>query len=58
LLVRLAARRFGAGTAQRLSALLLRIEDPDRLADVGEWIVDCPGGDELLARAAALDTRT
>ena len=58
LLVRLAARRFGAGTAQRLSALLLRIEDPDRLADVGEWIVDCASGDELLARAAALDTRT
>ena len=58
LLVRLAARRFGTGTAQRLFALLLRIEDPDRLADVGEWIVDCTSGDELLARTAALDTRT
>lgn len=40
-----------AGTASRLSELLADVEDPDRLAEAGEWIVDCATGTELLARA-------
>ena len=55
LLVRLAARRFGAGTAERLSALLRRIEDPGRLAEVSDRLVDCATGAELIDRVEALD---
>ena len=49
LLRRQAERRFGAETAQRLSALL-EGADADRLIDVGDWIVECSSGDELLER--------
>ena len=49
LLRRLAERRFDAETAQRLSALL-EGADADRLIEVGDWIVDCASGDELLDR--------
>ena len=58
LLVRQAERRFGAGTAQQLSTLLLRIEDPDRLAEASDWIVDCATGAELVDRVEGLDSRT
>ena len=57
LLVRQAARRFGDGTAQRLSTLLHRIDDPGRLAEAGDWIVDCETGAELIDRMEALDSR-
>ena len=50
LLRRQAARRFGEETAAPLSARLARIDDPERLAEVGDWIVDCATGAELLAR--------
>ena len=50
LLCRLAARRFGEETAAPLSAWLACIDDPERLAEVGDWIVDCASGAELLAR--------
>ena len=50
LLRRLTERKFGADTAGRLEALLAGIEDPERLADVGEWIIDCGSGDDLIAR--------
>ena len=45
-----AARRFGDGTAGRLAPLLADIGDPEGLERVGEWIVDCADGDELIAR--------
>ena len=54
LLVRQAERRFGAGTAERLSALLHRIEDPGRLAEVSDRLVDCATGAELLRHVEAL----
>ena len=54
MLVRQAARRFGAGTADRLSASLARIDDPARLAEVGDRIVDCATGADLLDRVEAL----
>ena len=50
LLRRLTERKFGVETAGRLAALLSGIEDPKRLADVGDWIIDCASGDELIAR--------
>ena len=57
LLIRLATRRFDAGTAQRLAALLSRIDDPARLAEIGDRIVECATGAELLARVEALGSR-
>ena len=52
LLARQAARKFGAGTAERLAALLGGIDDPERLAEIGEAVIDCADGAALLARAA------
>ena len=51
LLLRQAARRFGAETAEALGRLLEGVDDADRLAEVGEMIVDCRTGGELLDRA-------
>ena len=45
-----AERRFGPAAAQRLSAVLAAVTDADRLAEVGEWIVDCATAAEFLAR--------
>ena len=50
LLLRQAARRFGAGTAEVLGRLLEEMNDADHLAEIGEMIVDCGTGDELLGR--------
>ena len=52
LLCRQAARRFGDETAAPLAALLGGIDDPEHLAEIGDWIVDCATGAELLARMA------
>ena len=52
LLCRLAARRFGAGTSERLADLIARVEDPARLAEIGEWIVTGASGRELLHRCS------
>ena len=50
LLCRQAARKFGDGTAERLSDLLAGVGDTRRLAEVGDWIIDCMTGDDLIAR--------
>ena len=47
-LVRLAARRFGAGTGRRLAARLRAVEDPGRLDRVGDLVVDSETGEQLL----------
>ena len=52
LLCRLAARKFDAGTAQRLAAALAEVADPERLAEVGDWIIECGTEAALLARVA------
>ncbi len=52
LLRRLATRRFGPATADRLTELIDGIDDAPRLARVGDCIVDCPTGDDLLAQVA------
>ena len=46
-----AARRFGADTGQRLSALLADVSEPERMAAMGDAIIDCGTGAELLAAA-------
>ena len=51
---RLAARKFGAETADRLAGHLAKISDPERLGEVGEWLLECDSGEELLARVARL----
>ena len=52
LLCRQAASRFGADTSAPLSAALAGIADPDRLADIGDWLVRCDTGEEFLARVS------
>ena len=49
LLRRQAARKFGAAAGDALVHHLAEISDPDRLAGIGERIVDCRTGAELLA---------
>ena len=48
LLVRQAARRFGADTGRRLEARLRSVQDPSRLDRVGDLIVDSETGEQLL----------
>ena len=52
-LCRQAERRFGAEISRRLPALLGAL-DADRLAEVGDWMLACETGDELLARVRAI----
>ena len=49
LLVHLAGRNFGPDVADLVAVRLTGIRDLDRLQEVGEWIVDCDTGSELLA---------
>ena len=48
LLCRLATRKFGTAIGNALVRHLADISDPERLAGVGERIVDCGAGAELL----------
>ena len=50
LLCRMAAARFGAGTAARLADVLAPTADPERLAEIGEWLGSCNTADGFLAR--------
>ena len=50
LLCRMAARKFDAATAQRLAAALAEVTDAGRLAEVGDWIIECGTPADLLAR--------
>ncbi|MYJ94183.1 MAG: transposase [Proteobacteria bacterium] len=56
LLARMAASRFGAEAAERLSAVLAEVSDPERLGEVGEWLVRCDTAEELLARVSIVRT--
>ena len=53
LLCRMTASRFGAATAERLAELLAPITDAERLADIGDWLVQCDTGADFLARVGA-----
>lgn len=50
LLFRQAASGFCVTTAKHLSGTLAGITDPDRLADIGDWLVRCDAGDVFPAR--------
>ncbi len=50
LLCRLAARKFDAAVAERLAAQLEGVADADRLAQVGDWLMDCATAADLFAR--------
>ena len=52
LLHRLAERRFGPAAAERLSAVLAGVTDADRLAEAGEWILDCATTADFLAHVS------
>ena len=51
---RQAARKFDRETADRLAEQLEEIPDPERLGEVGEWLLECDSGEALLARVARL----
>ena len=48
----LAAARFGDQAAERLAPVLARIADPNRIAEIGDWLVRCDTGTQFLARIA------
>ena len=51
LVCRQARLKFGAETAEGLSRLLEGITDPERIARIGDRIIECETGAELLAHA-------
>ena len=51
LVCRLASLKFGGETAERLSKLIEEIADSEGIARIGERIIECETGAELLARA-------
>lgn len=50
LLRRQAARKFDSLTAERLAELLADIASSEGLAGVGDLVIDCATGEELIAR--------
>ena len=51
MVLRLASRKFGAETAKRLEGLVGAM-GPEQLVQVGDAVVECDTGDELLIEAA------
>ena len=51
---RQAGRKFDAETAERLSGLPERLSHPERLAEVGDRIIECRTGTELLDHAGRI----
>ena len=49
-----AAIKFGARTAERLAALLGPSVAAEQLERVGDWIVECDRGSDLIARVSAM----
>ena len=54
MLSRQAERKFGAEAGARLAVLLAGVADPERLADMGDLVIDCVDDAELLACAKDL----
>ena len=50
LLRRQAARKFEAATADQLTDAIADMDDPERLAEVGETIIDCNTASDLIER--------
>ena len=55
LLARLASSRFGGAAGDQVVTALADVSDPERLGDVGEWIVTCATSEELRRRLAGLN---
>ena len=53
-LCRLAARKFGEATGAELARLLASVADGDLLAAVGEHLIDCATGADLLDRVGVV----
>ena len=51
LLRRLTTRKFDAATAAALARRIEAVTDADRLAEIGDWIIDCETGAALLEQA-------
>ena len=56
LISRQAALKFGAGTAERLAGLLEDLTEQKDLDRVGDWVLECGNGDELLSLVSDLLT--
>lgn len=56
LLCRLAARKFDASAAEQLADALAGVDDPARLAQVGEWIIECETAADLMTRVRDAET--
>ena len=54
LIGRLAALKFGTGSAERLAGLLEGVAEQEDLDRVGDWILECGSGGELLSRVSSL----
>ena len=54
LLRRQAARRFGASAGDALAALLAGEQDAERLAELGNLVVDCESAEELLRQGRSV----
>ena len=54
LVCRLATLKFGAGAAERWAGLLEGLTKQEDLDRVGDWILQCGSGDELLSRVSGL----
>ena len=52
-LLRQARLRFDAETADALAPLLEPVNDPEELTQIGEWIILCASGEDLLNRVRA-----
>ena len=50
LMRRMAARKFGSATADRLVERLNRMHDPERMVEIGEWLIECESGEALFER--------
>ena len=55
LLRRLVAWRYGTDTEQQVNPLLAATQDPERLTNVGNWIMECATGQDLLERLRNVD---
>ena len=56
LISRQAALKFGGETAERLAGLLQDLATQEDLDRVGDWILECGNGGELLSRVSSLTT--
>ena len=54
LLRRQAVRKFGAPVGERFSALLDGVDEPERLDEVGDWLIECDTASVLLERMERL----